>query len=413
MSPFSFFSKTIFNTALLKEAFSTKNTISKTSSIGIRLQYWRLLLPVFIVIIASQSTFFDVIVSVLADAFFQVSVFVAATLTVYYFAAYYFTTSQFAKTANGHPFYSVVIATTLGVLPGCGGAIIVITQFTKGKVSFGSVVAVLTATMGDAAFLLLAQQPLEGLLVIAISAATGLITGYIVNILHGQQFMQIKQRPKATEAASINKEKDILLVGSISTIFWQILLIPALVIGVLGAFQIDVNALFGLAEGRLEVIGATLCFAALVLWALSSKGQNYQQVTSEERRISGASVFRKVAMDTQFITSWVVVAFLAFELSMLILGIDQNATIAVSGEAAVFGAVLIGLLPGCGPQIMTTGLYLQGLLPFSAQLANAISNDGDALFPALALAPRAAILATLYSAIPAFLVGFGYMFLFE
>jgi hypothetical protein len=75
--------------------------------------------------------------------------------------------------------------------------------------------------------------------------------------------------------------------------------------------------------------------------------------------------------------------------------------------------LLVGFVPGCGPQIVVTSLYLAGAIPFSAQLANAISNDGDALFPALALAPRAAILATAYSALPALLIGYGWYFLFE
>lgn len=73
----------------------------------------------------------------------------------------------------------------------------------------------------------------------------------------------------------------------------------------------------------------------------------------------------------------------------------------------------IGLLPGCGPQILVTSLYLSGVAPLSAQLANAISNDGDALFPAIALAPKAALVASLYSALPALLVGYSYYFLFE
>ena len=57
--------------------------------------------------------------------------------------------------------------------------------------------------------------------------------------------------------------------------------------------------------------------------------------------------------------------------------------------------------------------YLNGFIPFSAEIGNAISNDGDALFPAIALAPKAAIIATLYSAIPAILVAYGYMYFFE
>ncbi|MEK9955214.1 MAG: putative manganese transporter [Actinomycetota bacterium] len=37
-------------------------------------------------------------------------------------------------------------------------------------------------------------------------------------------------------------------------------------------------------------------------------------------------------------------------------------------------------------------------------------NDGDALFPAIALAPAAAIMATIYSAIPALIIAYGWYF---
>jgi hypothetical protein len=60
-----------------------------------------------------------------------------------------------------------------------------------------------------------------------------------------------------------------------------------------------------------------------------------------------------------------------------------------------------------------TSLYLAGSVPLSAQLGNAISNDGDALFPAIAVAPKAALAATIYSAIPAFVVGYGWYWVVE
>ena len=75
--------------------------------------------------------------------------------------------------------------------------------------------------------------------------------------------------------------------------------------------------------------------------------------------------------------------------------------------------ILFGFIPGCGPQIVITTFYLNGYVPFSAEIGNAISNDGDALFPAIALAPKAAIFATLYSGVPAIIVAYSFMFLFE
>ena len=54
-----------------------------------------------------------------------------------------------------------------------------------------------------------------------------------------------------------------------------------------------------------------------------------------------------------------------------------------------------------------------GIIPLSAQIGNAISNDGDALFPVLAISPRVGLIATLYSAAPAIIVSYGYLLIFE
>ena len=74
-------------------------------------------------------------------------------------------------------------------------------------------------------------------------------------------------------------------------------------------------------------------------------------------------------------------------------------------------AILIGFIPGCGPQIMITSMFVSGQIPMAAQIGNSISNDGDALFPALAISARVAILATLYSAVPAIIVAYLWYYL--
>ena len=83
---------------------------------------------------------------------------------------------------------------------------------------------------------------------------------------------------------------------------------------------------------------------------------------------------------------------------------------ATVGWALPLIAILVGFIPGCGPQILVTTFYINGLVPFAALIGNAISNDGDALFPAIALNPRAAILATAYSCIPAMIVAYGFWY---
>jgi len=147
------------------------------------------------------------------------------------------------------------------------------------------------------------------------------------------------------------------------------------------------------------------------MWALSSKGESYKEVTSEDDICSPPSKLTKVLQDTHFVTAWVVASFILFELLVTVFGLDLKTWFLNYAYMAPLIAVLIGFLPGCGPQIIVTTLYIQGVIPFSALAANAISNDGDALFPAIAMTPKAAIIATLYTAIPALMVGYGLYFL--
>ena len=105
--------------------------------------------------------------------------------------------------------------------------------------------------------------------------------------------------------------------------------------------------------------------------------------------------------------------FLVFELSVYMFGLDLKNIFTGVALYTPLMAILIGFLPGCGPQVLVTTMYLSGMIPLSAQIGNAISNDGDALFPAIAIAPRVAIVATLYSAVPALLISYGWLFLVE
>ena len=108
-----------------------------------------------------------------------------------------------------------------------------------------------------------------------------------------------------------------------------------------------------------------------------------------------------------------VCGFLLYEFAIYITGIDLKIFFDTWIILVPLISILFGFIPGCGPQIVITTFYLNGFIPFSAEIGNAIANDGDALFPAIALAPKAAIYATLYSGIPAIIVAYSYMFLFE
>jgi hypothetical protein len=124
----------------------------------------------------------------------------------------------------------------------------------------------------------------------------------------------------------------------------------------------------------------------------------------------GDPIRTRVSEETSFIGVWVVLAYFLYDVMSKLMGVDFYSIAQSVGIWVPFLAILMGFIPGCGPQIVVTTLYLQGTIPFSALMGNAVSNDGDALFPAIALVPRAAILATLYSAMPSFFIAYGLYF---
>lgn len=345
----------------------------------------------------------------LADAYLQVSVFVAVTLIIFYFLEHYVRMDT-AHLLKRHERWQVPIAALVGALPGCGGAIIVITQYVLGRIGFGSMVAVLTATMGDAAFLLLARAPEIALFVMALSIVVGTVTGWIVERIHGRDFLRAKlvEFPDFRVRCGTLVNYKLPVLGS-----WYGLLIPGAVLGIGGAFQVDVNAWFGpwAALDPAHWIGVIGAFYCLWIWALlPDRGYSVVNLAAHPACRTYVHNKSRVIFETAFVTTWVITALLVFELVMLWGGFDLTALFDTIAPLVPLVGVLIGFIPGCGPQIIVTTLYLAGAVPFSAQIGNAISNDGDALFPAIALAPKTALMATLYTAVPALFLAYGFYF---
>lgn len=366
----------------------------------------RLLLPLFLLVCLVLPSLREITITALSDAFFQVSVFVAATLLIYYYAIEHIPQLEMSYLSAKSKSLEVLFASVLGALPGCGGAIIVVTQYTKGQASFGAIVAVLTATMGDAAFLLLATRPTEGLTIMAMGLAVGTVCGLIVNAIHKPDFL----RPSSQEQKHQVKVLPAKII-KISKPVWMFAIIPSLVIAFLIAFNVDFNQFGQYTSTGISLFGAAMALFTVVIWAYSSKGESYKEVTSEDDECNPPSKLIKVLQDTHFVTAWVVASFMLFEILVSVVGLDLKTWFMHYAYLAPLIAVVIGFLPGCGPQIIVTTLYIQGIIPFSALAANAISNDGDALFPAIAMAPKAAVIATLYTSIPALVVGYGLYFL--
>lgn len=323
------------------------------------------------------------------DAFVQVSAFVAATLLLFYGLERLFRFDLGLAMGRSRAM-QVPIAALLGVSPGCGGAVVVVAAYAAGKVSFGAVVASLTATMGDAAFLLIATRPDAAAVLLPMQLAIGILTGWLID-----RYVTVDYRPQGGACEIAPR------IGAPRARDWAFLaaVAPGLVVGAAQVASVELTHVLGVPVAAIALAGV---FLGLAIWSVSP-------VTA---MTNGADApVTRMAEETAFISVWVILAYLAYDYAAVYAGLDLKALFQTIAPVLPLVAAAVGFVPGCGPQVLVTTLYVHGTIPFASLVANAISNDGDALFPAIALAPRAALMATVYSTVPALIAAYALYFL--
>ena len=367
-------------------------------SVQNRLEYFRIskliVLLIFILIFVFEETR-ELLIASSQDAYVAVTSFVGATLLGFYtLEKKNFNIPEYIKKNSK---LEIPICALLGVIPGCGGAIMVMSMYTRGIVSFSSVLATLISTMGDAAFILIASKPQAALIILPITLIMGIITGYISLPFSNKIAPSIIPKKNSNIALPINK------IPKIFYKIWLYFLIPAVILGLINAFNISFEIpLFG--YDIIGIFAFTAAMSCLIMWV-------FNPLTDIQMAAIHENSIRKTVDTTCFVSVWVITAFLCFELINLYTEGRMFDYLLFFGPFIPLMAILIGFIPGCGPQIMITSMFVSGQIPMAAQLGNSISNDGDALFPALAISARVAILATLYSAIPAIIVAYLWYYL--
>ncbi|MCT2584453.1 putative manganese transporter [Actinophytocola gossypii] len=336
----------------------------------------------------------------LADAYLQVGVFVAVMS-----AGAAWLRWRYADRATDfvvrHRRVGPLFGALLGVSPGCAGALLLIPLFTRGTVSFGTMVAALTATMGDSSWVIMAAEPTTALWMHAVLLVTGTATGYVVDALGisprlATASAEPRERPAPLPALATTGGPGAAMaargpvLGSPAAA-WLVLGGAATFLAVPVAFQLfDAGSLYLL----VGVAGTVL--AAVVLL-----GERWRPVTP---RPGLAAALRESAVESARIVGWVAGVYLAWQVVELGTGFDGS-QLPLTGMLGVLAAALVGLIPGCAIQITFTGLYLTGAVPAPVLLTNAVSQDGDALIPLLAGQRVTAAIATATTTVPAVLVG--------
>ena len=379
----------------------------------------------------------DIVLTAMRNAFLAVTVFVAAMVLLFSWLQY-LTAGRFVDWIRSSRRWQPLIGAMMGLTPGCGGAIIMMPMYARGYVTYGTVLATLIATLGDSAFVLLGatiQDPrlLEPVILVhLISFLAGVLWGYGADYLEitpsrplGRLgFWSTNQAPEDNiEKVSSDESGDIFsnfpreepgslsyrIVHSGYRVWWAVTSV-GLILGIMLIFWFaedpnyspeiawDISTRDGLLTW-IGIIGTTL---SIILY-LASKSffADDTEATIGDKLNSLDETLTHAASETAFVTFWVLSAYLVFEAIMSFGGISES-DLASNGDGAmaVIIAASIGLIPGCGPQIIAITSYIEGLISFPALVANAISQDGDALFPLLVRHRTASLWATVHTLLP-------------
>lgn len=390
----------------------------------------------------------NLILKTAGDSFLQVTVFVGAALLLFGLIDYKMQ-GGLIRSIERSKRYQPLIGGFLGVTPGCGGAIFIMPLYIKGSVSFGTVVATLIATAGDSAFVLLTRNPRIYLTISICSYAVAIITGYIVDyfkIGYRDRNLVLSKSKKEMEIEHTNyeaqdatspynlKSHDLRHIGheegdevdvilhhrnkvdqtNLSSyffhrfygLFWALTAV-GLFFGISLLFQItyETAAVLNNMGTHIGIAGTFVCLLLMFLSKKFLKDDSHEE--QEHKLYSLRETVIHTGSDTVFVGTWVFFAYLIYEIAVLVIGGENVLTswMLSAGLTSVILGALIGLIPGCGPQVLFVALYTKGCLPFAALLSNAISQDGDALFPLLAMDKKSAVKATVITTVPALIIG--------
>lgn len=310
----------------------------------------------------------------------------------------------------------VAVSAALGAVPGCMGGFASVSLYTHGIISFGALVAMMIASSGDEAFVMLAMMPDKAWWIFLVLLAIAIAAGLVVDLIY---------KPSPAVAAccepsyAIHSDEDkhtgrhftlrrvLMLLGVVA-------FVVALLSGVLEHEHAPVlpSASAAPASGMVSDSGSFNLLSeewmywlfgglSLILLAVLIFGDDH----FVEEHLWHHIVVRH--LPSVFCWTFGVLLVLGFGLRYL----DIASWINSNTVLMILLATLVGIIPESGPHLVFVTLYAAGVVPFPVLLASCISQDGHASLPLLAESKSGFLRAKALNCLVALLAAFAAYFL--
>ena len=324
---------------------------------------------------------------------------------------------RFFSKLQGSKFGQIVVSALLGWIPGCMGGFASVSLFSHGMISFGALVAMMIATSGDEAFVMLTLFPGKALwislVILVIGIAAGVLIDYVGPKLGLKPYalkscdeMSIHEEdlhhhahdahPAHAEATPSKKRsftwrRGILLAGIC-------IYIIALATGMLeheheGMEEAEHGGFNLLSEDWMNMLFAAVSLIMLAVVAFGS-----------DHFVEEHLWHHVIARHVPKIFAWTFGVLIALGFIMEL--VDVNAWISANVPLMIVLATLIGIIPESGPHLIFVTLFAAGVVPMPVLLASCISQDGHAALPLLAESKGAFLRAKAINCVIALVVGF-------
>ena len=304
----------------------------------------------------------------------------------------------------------VLVGALLGAVPGCMGGFATVSLYTHGMLSFGALIAMMIASSGDEAFVLMATAPQDALwifaLLLGIGIAIGLLTDCFVKkqpkfhcdehyTVHEEDIHEHEHKHKK-KSRHLSWKRALMFVGT--AVF-----ILALATGHLeheheheAVHEEIAGGINLLSEDWMNIMFAILSVVVLVILAWAS-----------DHFVEEHLWHHVIVKHLPGIFAWTFGVLLG--IGLLLNYFDLSSWISDNTVLMILLATAIGIIPESGPHMIFVTLYAAGIVPLPVLLASCISQDGHASLPLLAESKGSFLKAKLINCAAALVVGFAAM----
>jgi len=296
----------------------------------------------------------------------------------------------------------VVISAFLGVIPGCMGGFASVSLYTHGIISFGALVAMMIASSGDEAFVLLAMVPDKALWIFILLFGIAILAGMLTDSF----FKPLKRISICDEEFFLHnedveekEEKTRHFGWTRLFMFLGVALFIAALLG--GHLEHDEHAVEEHVSGGINLLSEewmNWLFGALSLIVLAVL------IWGSDHFVEEHLWHHIVKKHLPSVFCWSFGVLVAVGLSLHYLDISQ--WISDNTVLMIILATLVGIIPESGPHLIFVTLYSSGIVPLPVLLASCISQDGHASLPLLAESKMSFLKAKIINCAVALIVGF-------